>query len=56
MAGRLSIAVPSLLFLELLNVAARRWSWDAPAVRQLAIDLAGFKTAAFDRSATPPRQ
>lgn len=38
-AGRLSISVPSLLFLELLNAAARRWSWDAHAVRQLAIDL-----------------
>lgn len=39
-AGRLSISVPSLLFLELLNAAARRWSWDAPAVQQLAVDLA----------------
>ena len=45
LAGRLSIAVPSLLFLELLNTAARRWSWDAPAVRQLAVDLAGFAFA-----------
>lgn len=41
-AGRLSISVPSLLFLELLNAAARRWSWEAPAVQQLAVDLARF--------------
>jgi predicted nucleic acid-binding protein len=27
-AGRLSVAVPALLFLELLNVAGRRWGWD----------------------------
>jgi len=41
-AGRLSVAVPSLLFLELLNAAARRWSWDGAAVRQLAVDLTGL--------------
>jgi len=41
-AGRLSVAVPSLLFLELLSAAARRWSWDGAAVRQLAADLTGL--------------
>lgn len=41
-AGRLSVAVPSLLFLELLNAAARRWSWDGAAVRRLAADLTGL--------------
>ena len=41
-AGRLSIAVPSLLFLEVLNAAARRWSWDDSAVRQLATDLSAL--------------
>jgi predicted nucleic acid-binding protein len=41
-AGRLAISVPSLLFLELLNAAARRWSWPSPAVEQLAIDLTRF--------------
>lgn len=41
-AGRLSISVPSLLFLELLNAAARRWSWDTVALRQLAGDLTRF--------------
>ncbi len=41
-AGRLSVEAPSLLFLELLNTAARRWSWDGAAVRQLAVDLTGL--------------
>ncbi len=31
-AGRLSVVVPSLLFLEILNVSARRWRWGAAAV------------------------
>lgn len=35
-AGRLSVVVPSLLFLELLNVAGRRWRWDEEAVLELA--------------------
>ena len=35
-AGRLSVVVPSLLFLELLNVAGRRWRWEAEAVAELA--------------------
>lgn len=35
-AGRLSVAVPPLLFLELLNVAGRRWSWDEDALLELA--------------------
>jgi len=34
-AGRLSVVVPSLLFLELLNVAGRRWQWEAEAVAEL---------------------
>lgn len=38
-AGRLSVAVPHLLFLELLNVAGRRWSWDADALGELASAL-----------------
>ena len=39
-AGRLSVVVPSLLFLELLNVAGRRWRWEAEAVVELAEALA----------------
>jgi predicted nucleic acid-binding protein len=38
--GRLSVVVPSLLFLELLNVAGRRWRWEAEAVVELAEALA----------------
>lgn len=36
LAGRLSVVVPSLLFLELLNVAGRRWHWGVEAVADLA--------------------
>ena len=35
-AGRLSVVVPALLFLELLNVAGRRWRWDEAALLELA--------------------
>jgi predicted nucleic acid-binding protein len=35
-AGRLFVAVPALLFLELLNVAGRRWRWDEDALLELA--------------------
>jgi predicted nucleic acid-binding protein len=35
-AGRLSVAVPALLFLELLNVAGRRWRWDEEALLEFA--------------------
>ena len=35
-AGRLSVAVPTLLFLELMNDAGRRWRWDEEALLELA--------------------
>ncbi len=35
-AGRLSVAVPALLFLELLNVVGRRWRWTEEALLELA--------------------
>ena len=35
-AGRLSVVVPALLFLELLNVASRRWRWTDEALLELA--------------------
>lgn len=35
-AGRLVVVVPPLLFLELLNVAGRRWGWDESALQDLA--------------------
>src|SRR5207302_6694283 len=38
-AGRLSVVVPPLLFVELLNVAGRRWRWDEDALLELAASL-----------------
>lgn len=38
-AGRLAVVVPSLFFLELLNVAGRRWGWDEVALGELASAL-----------------
>lgn len=35
-AGRLFVAVPSLLYLELLNVAGRRWRWDEEGLLEFA--------------------
>lgn len=35
-AGRLSVAVPALSFLEILNVAGRRWRWDGATLLELA--------------------
>jgi predicted nucleic acid-binding protein len=37
--GRLSIVVPALIFLEILNVAGRRWGWDEEALSDLAAAL-----------------
>ena len=34
--GELAVVVPSLLFLELINVAGRRWGWDEGALDELA--------------------
>jgi predicted nucleic acid-binding protein len=39
-AGRLSVVVPSLLFLELLNVAGRHWRSEPEAVAEFAEALA----------------
>lgn len=46
-AGRLTVIVPSLLFLELLNVAGRRWGWDEAALLDLGAGLQDllFETA-----------
>lgn len=38
-AGRLSVTVPALLFLELVNVAGRRCGWDEGALLELADSL-----------------
>jgi len=37
--GELLVLVPPLLFLELLNAAARRWGWDAHRLERFAADL-----------------
>jgi predicted nucleic acid-binding protein len=44
-AGELRIMAPSLLWLEIINVAARRWQWDASQLEALAVSLSelGFE-------------
>jgi predicted nucleic acid-binding protein len=37
--GRLVVVVPSLIFLELLNVAGRRWGWGEEDLAELASAL-----------------
>ena len=46
-AGATTITVPPLLYLELLNVAGKRWGWDEAALVQLASALEdlGFEVA-----------
>lgn len=38
-AGRLSVVVPELLFLEILNAAGRRWGWSEDDLLELAATL-----------------
>ena len=38
-SGRLFVLVPGLLFLELLNIAGRRWRWNDDAIHELATAL-----------------
>lgn len=38
-AGELKVAAPPLLWLEILNVAARRWHWSTPHLEALAASL-----------------
>jgi predicted nucleic acid-binding protein len=38
-AGELTVFAPPLLFLEIINVAARRWLWSQDALTQLAVQL-----------------
>lgn len=35
-AGQLEVLAPSLIHLEILNVAGRRWGWGADALQELA--------------------
>ena len=41
------VVVPSLLFLEVLNIVGRRWTWDEPELLELsdALDDLGFDVA-----------
>ena len=47
-AGRLAVMVPTLLFLELLNVAGRQWRWREERLLDLARELEGAKFEALD--------
>ena len=47
-AGRLAVTVPTLLFLELLNVAGRHWRWRDERLLDLAKELEGTKFEAVD--------
>jgi predicted nucleic acid-binding protein len=38
-SGELRVLAPQLLWLELLNVAARRWGWPQSRLEQLAVTL-----------------
>ena len=38
-AGELRVLAPPLLWLEILNIAARRWRWTAPKLEQLSAAL-----------------
>lgn len=42
--GRLAVVVPFLIFLEILNVAGRRWAWEEEELAELAaaLDDLGF--------------
>jgi predicted nucleic acid-binding protein len=37
--GKLRVVAPQLLWLELVNVAARRWGWPQAQLEQLAVTL-----------------
>ncbi|MBI3970181.1 MAG: type II toxin-antitoxin system VapC family toxin [Chloroflexi bacterium] len=49
-AGMLFVTVPSLLFLEIVNIAARRLRWDAERVAALAVALGQFGFAVQEPS------
>jgi predicted nucleic acid-binding protein len=51
-AGDLQVLAPPLLWLEILNVAARRWSWTEAMLKQLADSLLklGFEVIEPDLS------
>jgi predicted nucleic acid-binding protein len=52
-AGSLLVLAPPLLALEIINVAGRRWGWDATALTELAgsLDEMGFEVVDPDLKA-----
>lgn len=40
--GKLAICAPPLLFVEMLNIAARRWSWEARRLTTLAEQMDAY--------------
>jgi predicted nucleic acid-binding protein len=42
-AGRLAVTVPTLLFLEILNVAGRQWRWREEMLQGLTRELEAVK-------------
>lgn len=42
-SGSLRIIVPPLLFLEVLNIAARRWLWDSARLTAVAQQLDSYR-------------
>lgn len=51
-AGHLGVVAPPLLFLELLNIAGRRWRWAEAALSELAARLDGMFTDIVDPGLT----
>lgn len=47
-AGELGVLAPPLLWLELLNVAGRRWRWSQPRLEQLADALPRLRFELID--------
>lgn len=50
--GELEVLVPSLLFLEVLNVTGRRWGWDEGGLLELASTLGDLR---FEIAEASPR-
>lgn len=52
-SGELRVFAPALLWLEIVNVAARRWGWTEPQLKRLTGSLSslGFETIDPDLSA-----
>lgn len=47
-SGRISVVIPSLLFVELLNIAGRQWRWAEGPLAELATRLESMLTEVVD--------